>query len=196
MGTIRTKITATGRDRRLGVLAGGLILLTLTAATGGLAASTEVRGGYVNTLDCVPQSYTPHTDDPTTFDVTCDFGSLWTGALEGHTLGRFTATMDVVSGDISGFADEWFYGTYTDEPGSFGGIHISAPFFIDGSTSTLREQAAIIEGTCSFAGSSGMFTFNGTSVFGGFVAQWTRPEPAPPPAPTCNPVTPAPVSMP
>jgi len=158
--------------------------------------TAEIRGSYINNVGCVPTDVRPHADDPTKFDASCDLGSTYTGGLVGHTAGYMTITVDTLSGDVSGTFDEWFYGTYTGDSGSYGGLHYVGSFFLDGATNSLGGTGEIVGGTCSFTGSSGTLRFDGANVYGGFVWQLTRPNPTPVPAPTCNPIDPVPVPLP
>ena len=142
----------------------------------------------------VPTGATPHADDPTTWDVSCDDATLYTGGLDGRTLTHYTATIDA-AGNIDGQYDEWFYGTYSGEDGSFGGIHTVGTFSVDGKTSTATYHAKIVGGTCSFAGAKGTIAVDmAVAVNGGYVVTLIRPNPAPVPAPTCNPIDPVPLS--
>ena len=192
------------KKRLVQVLSATVIAIALTG--GGVAqakpapppktTTTEVRGSYVTDVGCVPRAVTPHAGDPTKFDGSCYFGSTYTGGLVGHTAGHMTVTVDAISGNMSGKFDEWFYGTYTGDSGSYGGVHYAGSFFIDGQTSTLWGTGKILGGTCSFADSKGSLRFDGMDVYGGFVWQLTRPNPAPVPAPTCNPIDPVPFPVP
>ena len=182
--------------RHVRVLSATVIAIAL--AGGGVAqakparqpktTTTEIRGSYVNDVPCVPRDVTPHAGDPTKFDASCDLKSTYTGGLVGGPVGHMKITVDTVSGNMSGTMDEWFYGTYSGEDGSFGGIHFAGSFFVDGKTNTLWGTGKILGGTCSFTGSQGTLRFDGVGVYGGFVWQLTRPNPAPVSAPTCNPI--------
>jgi len=167
-------------------------LAVLIAGSAQAAPATEIRGSYVNNVGCVPRDVKPHAD-PTKFDVTCYVGSTYTGGLVGHTAGHMRVTVDTVTGNMSGTADEWFYGRYPGDDGSYGGIHFTASFSIDGKTNSLRGTGKIVGGTCSFTGSKGTLSFDGFDVYGGFIWQLTRPNPKPVSSPTCNPIDPVPV---
>jgi len=181
-------------------------LVAITLVSGGAAqakpakpktTTSEIRGSYVNDLSCpVPRYARPHADDPTKVDVSCDISSLYTGGLDGRTLGTATATVDLVTGDIVGEYDEWLYATYSAEDGSFGGIHFAGTWSIDGKTQAFTARSQIVGGTCSFAGAEGSGAFDGMSTHGGFIVELTRPNPTPAPAPTCNPIDPVPVPVP
>lgn len=158
--------------------------------------TTEVHGAFVNDDLCGPgHSFAPHADDPTTFDFSCGIASVYSGGLDGHTLGNMTGTIDV-SGNTVGTYDEWFYGTLSSEDGTLGGIHYQGWFAVDGKTNGFRGGAKIVGGTCSFAGAAGAFAFSGISVAGGWSMQLVRPEPKPAPSATCDPVDPNPVIVP
>ncbi len=189
-------------NKRSIAMTAALLVVGLIAGIGPAQAKTHppkttttvVRGAYVDDISCAPTGATPHADDPTTFDISCDGGSLFTGGLDGHTVFHWAGTMDA-AGNIAAQYDEWFYGTYSGEDGSFGGIHAVGTFSVDGKTSTFTAHARIVAGTCSFAGAGGTFDANGLSVSpGGYVITLIRPNPAPVPAPTCNPIDPVPVS--
>jgi hypothetical protein len=180
------------RSIRIAVLIGGFLLASahLPAASSKERASTTtitVRGSYVDTAE-VCSAATPHAGDPTKVDVECDATSTYTGGLDGETRDHLAATIDLASGDTDGVFDEWFYGAYSGEDGSLGGLHYRGTFVIDGATSTFHATAKIFEGTCFFQGSRGTATFDGNAAYGGFVMKLIHPKPAPESSPTCNPL--------
>lgn len=135
-----------------------------------------VVGAYVTDVTCLPLSGTP-TNEIGTFEVTCEIGAIYTGAFRGHTKGTLKGTFDA-AGNASGVFDETFYGQYVPD-GSWGTWRDTGTFTLDGATQVLQGQGTISEGTCGFYGSSGIFTFGGTSTYGSYSAQWTRPVTAP-----------------
>jgi hypothetical protein len=187
------EVLRTGRGIRTAVLIGGLLLASahVPAASAKQRASTTttvVRGSFINTAE-VCSAATPHSGDPTKVDVACDASSTYTGGLDGETRDHLTATVDLATGDITeGAFDEWFYGTYSGEDGSLGGLHYAGSFFIDGKTSSFHATAKILGGTCFFKGSRGTVNFDGMEVYGGFVMKLIRPAPVPASDSTCNPL--------
>lgn len=148
--------------------------------------TTVVRGAFANDLPCIlPGDVTPHPDDPTQIDFTCTYSVLYAGGFDGRTVGTLTATADATTGNMGGDFEEWFYGTYSGEDGSFGGIHYAGTFTVDGKTSTFTALARIDAGTCSFAGAGGRASFDGMATHGGFVFELERPAQPPDSSPTC-----------
>lgn len=74
--------------------------------------------------------------------------------------------------------------------GTKGELHFKGTFTIIGATSEFFARASIVDGTCGFAGSSGTFTADGISLFGGYTAEWIRPAPPVAADASCNPVDP------
>ena len=146
-----------------------------TEASASKKAGTKaitVLGGYVNDEACVPLSGGP-ADETGTFEATCEIGSTYAGGFRGHTLGTLKGRLDV-AGNASGVFDETFYGQYVPD-GSWGTWRVTGTFTVDGATQVLQGQGRISDGTCGFEGSSGTWRFVGTSFYGSYTAQWTRP---------------------
>jgi hypothetical protein len=142
-----------------------------------------VEGGYVNDIACVPPMDAGVSPDLDEVSVTCGVGALWDGAWTGHTSGTLEATMDT-EGNIAGSYQEWLYGVYLPD-GSFGSIHFTGTFEIDGATSVFHAESVIDGGTCAFEGSRGTFTADGHSVHGGYRAEWYRSPNASSADPSC-----------
>lgn len=169
-----------------------LLLLVASSNIASARATTKpvtVRGGFVNDIGasyCNPQKTKlgPGTP-PGSVNVSCTGGSLFNGAWTGHTVITLTATI-YSNGNIKGTFDEWFYGVYTAN-NTYGGLLFRGRFSIDGATGGFQATSRILGGTCAFAGSSGNATYNGHSMFGGYIATWAHPgktSTAP-----CNPFT-------
>lgn len=142
-----------------------------------------VEGGYVNDLACVPPTDAGVSPDLDEFTFTCGVGALWDGAWTGHTSGTLEATMDT-QGNIVGTYQEWLYGVYLPD-GSYGSIHFTGTFEVDGQTSVFHAESVIDGGTCAFEGSKGTFTADGHSVHGGYRAEWYRSPTAAASDPSC-----------
>lgn len=171
------------------------VIIALAAAlAGGSTANAAtkkpapiiVRGGWLNDLPCLsvdPQSLRPRGSPPSSITLSCTGTTLWNGGWTGRTVLKVTATIDA-RGNITGTADEWFYGVYTPD-NSVGGLHWVGRFGVQGGQ--FWATARIVGGTCSFAGSRGSGSFDGYQLNGGYTFSWIRPVRKPAPA-TCNPL--------
>ena len=142
-----------------------------------------VEGGYVNEIACVPPTDAGVSPDLDEISLTCGIGSVWDGAWTGHTSGTTEATMDT-QGNIAGTYEEWLYAVYLPD-GSFGSIHFTGQFWIDGQTQVFRAESVIDGGTCAFEGSTGTITAEGHSLHGSYRAQWYRSPTASSADPRC-----------
>jgi hypothetical protein len=162
--------------------------VTGAAKPGPTTTTVSMHGAYVNDVACLPpQSFAPDAGDPTHAAFACGIGSFYTGGLNGHTVGSMTGTIDL-SGNIAGTYQEWFYGSYSGEDGSFGAIHFVGVFSIDGKTNGFIAKGRIVEGTCSFSSATGTLDAAGQSVAGGLTVVLTRPVATRASSAACNPV--------
>ncbi len=161
-----------------GITAGG----DASAARNTSKSTIVVRGSWVNDGQCLP---TALKGGPTTFDITCTGTSQWDGALTGREVAHIVGTIDV-EGNMSANYEAWFTGTYIVDH-TVGGFHEFGTVAVDGATLGFQAHARVVSGSCSFAGSTGRFDFDGNAETGGYTGTWTRP--AVPPA-TSNPCVP------
>lgn len=153
------------------------VLAALAFVPAEASTTVTVRGGYINDAvgPCNPVTAKTGPGTPPSYaTVSCLGGSLYNGALSGHTVINLKATF-YTNGNATGTFDEWFYGTYTADR-TVGGIHWKGSFSINGATGAFQASAAIVGGTCDFAGSSGSMSYTGHEVNGGYVGTWTRPS--------------------
>lgn len=167
-----------------------LIVVAVLGPGGADAATTNVvRGGWLNDAPCLlpdprASSVGPGTP-PGSVNVTCSGTTFWNGGFTGRTVLKVVARVDT-AGNMSGTADEWFYGVYTPTR-TLGGLHLKHQFWVSGASGAFWANASIVGGTCGFAGSTGSGTFDGYQLNGGYKLTWTLP--APPGAPAaCNPI--------
>jgi len=146
---------------------------------------TIVRGGYIDDGVCrIPTSVPSVSDDAQVIEFECKGTALWNGGFTGRTLARYRITF-ATSGRVFGTYEEMFVGNYAGD-NSYGGLLTRGSFeVIDGQHSA---RAEIVSGTCAWAGSTGSMNFDGSLVYGGYVAQWNRPAVTPAADPTCNPL--------
>ena len=147
--------------------------------------TTKVVGSWVNEAGCVPIGLAP-TNDAQTFDITCSGGSIWTGDFTGHTVVHLEGTV-ATSGAMSGTYTETFYGTYVPDQ-RIGSLTTQGTVTV-GTAGEFSARAAIVSGTCGFAGSSGSMAYDGFALYGGSVGSWTHPA-GPAPSGPCTPAAP------
>lgn len=143
-----------------------------------------VQGGYINDLSCVPTGVSP-TDVAEEYQVECTASTLLNGDFTGRTFSHLHGTV-ATSGRMSGTYEETFVGTYAGDH-SYGGLLMTGYFEVDENTQFFA-RAEIVNGTCAWVGSTGLFNGDGFGINGGYVGQWNRPAVRPAADPTCNPL--------
>ena len=141
----------------------------------------EVRGGYVNHVACVPLG-PPDIDGLVRQE--CQGHSTWDGDFTGYSVARIDATIDPLTGRMSGTYEETFVGRYVRD-GSFGSLHTRGSVWVD-ENQAFVARAEIVGGTCSWSAARGSMAFDGHGLNGGYVGSWSGPASAP--AEPCNPV--------
>ena len=181
-----------GMQRIIALVVGGAVALgtSFAQAKPKTADPIVVRGGWVNDAPCVlldPASVQPGPGSPPSeVSLTCTGTTTWNGGFAGKTVIIAHATVDA-AGNISGTADEWFYGIYTPT-NSLGSLAMFHRFSIDGTTGGFLSEMTILGGTCAFEGSTGRATFLGNQYFGGYEITWILSGGPGPTDPTCSPV--------
>jgi hypothetical protein len=149
--------------------------LEVTAAA---PPTAHVQGGWIEALPCPYTTLTPAAGHPTTVSFTCTAGTLWDGTWTGHTYFVLKGTLDLVSGDGTGTADETFVGTALADH-SQGTLHFLGDWTFYGATNSYRGHEVIVDAAGQFAGAKGEVDFEGMEAglfgHGGYHGWWSRP---------------------
>lgn len=160
-------------------------VLSISFAATGLEVSAaaprtaQVQGGWIEALPCPFTTLAPVAGHPTTVSFSCTAGTIWDGTWTGQTHFVIKGTMDLVSGDGTGTADETFVGSALADH-SQGSLHFLGDWTLYGASNSYRGHEVIVDATGQFAGAKGEVTFEGMVAgllggHGGYRGWWSRP---------------------
>ena len=153
-----------------------LLMLVLAAPAAAEASRERVVGNYINDLTaCLEGAVAPAPPaPPATLSFSCTGGSVYFGALTGHTHILFDGTYDAASGEVYLTFDEWLFARHLGD-GTEGALHYRGEVHANVLTQEFTGEARVVDGACGFDGSRGKWSFDGTFVAGSYVLEWVRP---------------------